>query len=123
METGIATQADCILLVAAENSTPEVTAAEWETVWQRLMPPGSPAGSGALNPSPPARRSIDAGVGVGPLLGTAGRLHSMDEMALGQIEIDAAGGLAFTADVDAAVRGDAERRMHAPVKNRLKRRA
>jgi hypothetical protein len=37
----IALQADCILLIAAEDTESEVTVAEFETVWQAMMPEAS----------------------------------------------------------------------------------
>jgi hypothetical protein len=80
-------QADCILLVVAQNAEPGVTAAEYETVWRLLMPPvedPSPRSSNVSHHGPPASAE------------TQSKMSTLD--AATSAGTDASRGACFTAD-------------------------
>ena len=81
-------QADCILLVAPENASPDVTAPEYETVWRLLMPP-DPAGTPRAS-STGSRRASGQDVNS--------KMSSLDAATLGGV--DTSSGACFTAESD-----------------------
>lgn len=83
-------QADCILLVAPENASPDVTAPEYETVWRLLMPPDQ-LGTPRVSSTGSRRRS---GQDVNS------KMSTLDAATLGGV--DTASGACFTADSDEA---------------------
>jgi hypothetical protein len=84
-------QADCVLLVAAEDATCDVTVAEFETVWQKMMP---------QHPSPGTSRSSACYLPAES--SSHGKLSAMDMDALATM--DASAGAAFTSASTSDVR-------------------
>jgi hypothetical protein len=101
-------QADCILLVAAEDATCDVTVAEFETVWQTMMPdnPSShgPSSHGRASTSADALGSSMTRAQAGESGGGGGesKLSTMDMGALATMDVTA--GAAFTSASDSEAR-------------------
>lgn len=84
-------QADCVLLVAPEGASCDVTAAEYETVWQKMMPRHVPLTPANRASSSLSRLPQQDG-------GSKSKLCRMDMAALATM--DSTTGAAFTAESD-----------------------
>ena len=81
-------QADCILLVAAEDATSDVTAAEFDTVWRKMIPESRRA----------SMESTHATQHYHEFVASQGHVGGMDIATLATM--DSAAGVAFTSVSD-----------------------